>query len=94
VTVTLAVLVVAMAEAGIEAVSSDALMIVVGSGVPPKLRVEVGRKLDPYTVNVNAAPAVSALAGTKLEMEGVGLEVAILKFTKLEAPPPGAGFDT
>jgi hypothetical protein len=83
-----------MAEAGIEAVSSDVLMRVVDSDVPPKLRVEVGRKLAPYTVNVNAAPAVAALAGAILEIEGVGLEVAILKFTKLEAPPPGAGLDT
>ena len=43
---------------------------------------------------MNAAPAVAALVGAILEIEGVGLGVTISKFAELEVPPLGAGFDT
>jgi hypothetical protein len=65
---------------------------VVGTGLPFHKTCELERNCVPLTVRVNAAPPTVALKGEIEVTLGVGL--AIVKFTGLDRPPPGAGFCT
>ena len=57
-----------------------------------KFTTEEELKFVPFTVSVNAAPPAVALVGEIDEVVGAGL--LTVKFTGVEGPPPGAGFET
>jgi hypothetical protein len=92
VTVTGKVPAVAMAVAGIVAVTSVVLTNVVVAAVPLKLTAEPLTKPVPVTVSVNAAPPAVALEGESDVIVGAGLFT--VKFDAVEVPPPGAGLVT
>jgi hypothetical protein len=92
ITVTPAVLAVAMWPAGTEAVNSVPLTYVVVSPVSFHCTVEVETNFVPATVRVNAAPAAVALEGESEARVGAGL--LTVNVTAQEGPPAGVGFIT
>ena len=94
-TVTLAVPVVAMSAARIEAVTCVEETYVVVRPEPFHLTTELEMKLVPLTVKVKAAPPAVADEGLRLVVVGTGLSgTLIVKVWVLEVPPPGAGLNT
>lgn len=91
-TVTGSVPVVAMAAAGIAAVSIVELTKVVETGWPLKFTAELALKFDPLAVRVNAALPIAILVGETRLRTGDGLLTVKLK--ALDVPPSGAGFAT
>lgn len=92
VTVTLAVLAVAMSVAGIKAVNCVALMKNVVRALPFHCTVESLMNPLPVTTNVKAVPPAVAEAGFKLVMAGAGL--LMVKVSPFDVPPPGDGLAT
>jgi hypothetical protein len=83
---------VAMSPAVIAAVTCVALTNVVVLALPLKLTTAPETKFVPFTVNVNAAPPVIALAGESEVIAGTGLFTVNVEIP--EIPPPGARFVT
>ena len=81
-TVTLAVVVELTALAEIEAPSWVLLTKVVEYGTPFKRTDELGTKLDPFTVKVNAPLPTRTEAGLRLLIAGTGL--LIVKAAELD----------
>src|SRR5262249_57584035 len=67
-----------------------------GGSAPFHWTVELGRKLAPGTIKVNAGPPAGAAAGLIRSSDGTGLSrgPTIVKFATFEVPPPGAGLTT
>ena len=60
--------------------------------LPLNLTIELPTKLEPFTVNVNAASPTSLALGLMLLKVGTGLLTS--KSSELEVPPPGLGLKT
>jgi hypothetical protein len=84
-TVTFAVPCEAMRAADTEAVNWLAPMKVAGKADPFHITVVPDRKLDPFTVRVNAAPPAIAEFGLRLDSEGA----LIVKVNVFDVAPPG-----
>jgi hypothetical protein len=94
VTVTASLPALAMAAAGMAAVTWVDEMYVVVSVVPLKETVAPLTKPIPVTLSVKAAPPAVAELGERDEIVGTGLAATTWKDTELLVPPPGVGFVT
>ncbi len=83
-TVTCALPWVPMSLAGIAAVTWLALTNVVVRATPFQRTCEVGTKLLPFTVSVNAAPPAAVLGGASDVSAGTGLGALMVNDTALE----------
>jgi hypothetical protein len=92
VTVTGGVLTLVMSLARIAALNCVALTNVVTLAAPLKFTTELETKPVPVTINVNAPVLTVVPVGESVAKVGSGLFT--VKFTELEAPPPGVGFVT
>jgi hypothetical protein len=82
----------AISVAGTAAVNWAALTNVVVRFAPFHCTIALFSKLLPFTVNVNAGPPAIAEFGTSEESVATG--VVTVKKSRLDVPPPGAGFTT
>jgi hypothetical protein len=82
----------AMSVAGTAAVNCVALTNVVTRFAPFHCTIAVFSKLLPFTVSVNAGPPAIAEFGESEASAGTGVET--VKKSRLDVPPPGAGFTT
>jgi 3D (Asp-Asp-Asp) domain-containing protein len=95
VTVTGGVPTVVTSAAKIEAVNCVAFTNVVALALPLNFTMELGTKLVPLTVRVNATEPAETPVGDNVVIVGTGLFAAVtLKLTEFDVPPPGAGFVT
>jgi hypothetical protein len=83
----------AIALAGIEAVSWVVLTNVVDTLLKWKLTCDPCTKPLPFTVRVNAGPPAVALVGRMFETANGATGGKIVSVTVLEVPPPGRPFD-
>src|SRR6267378_5192913 len=93
-TVTWAVPVAAMSEAGMDAVTCVAETNVVVRADPFHCTTDPETKLLPFTVSENAAAPTMAELGLRLVVVGRGLPFVMVKVCGFETPPPGAGLKT
>jgi hypothetical protein len=93
-TVTVAVPAVAMSLAGICAVRGP-LLSAVGRSLPFQRTTELGTKFVPITARVKVCAPTGAQFGSRELIVGMGfVPLLMVKLTRFELPPPGAGLVT